>query len=185
MKKLLRLSVLSFLYLPFWAVVPAWGGYVLIKDVFTEGGGHVQSASYMLDFCAGQVAIGQSMGTEHIEWGGFWGGTPWGQVVFAQEEKTGELLPGEYVLFQNYPNPFNPETNISYELPKANHVSLLVFNVLGQAIHKLVDEDQAPGKYTVSWNGIDQTGCPVASGVYFYQLIAGEFRQVRKMLLLK
>jgi hypothetical protein len=185
MKKLLHLSVLSFLCLTFLPVIPAWGGYLLVKDVLGEGGGHVESASYMLDFCTGQVAIGQSMGADHIEWGGFWGGTPWGQVVFAQEEETSKLLPGEYVLFQNYPNPFNPETNISYQLPRAGHVSLMVFNVLGQVVHKLVDEDQTPGKYLVSWNGIDQTGCPVASGVYFYQLVAGEFRQVRKMLLLK
>jgi hypothetical protein len=125
------------------------------------------------------------MGTEHIEWGGFWGMTPWGQVVFAPEKETGENLPGEYALLQNYPNPFNPETHIGYRLPKAGHVSLTVFNVLGQVVHRLVDEDQAAGEYLVSWNGLDGTGCPVASGVYFYRLVAGEFRQVRKMLILK
>jgi hypothetical protein len=185
MRKLLHLSVLSFLCLTFLAVIPAWGGYILVKDVLGEGGGHVESASYMLDFCTGQVAIGQSMGTEHIEWGGFWVGTPWGQVVFAQEEQPAELLPGEYVLLQNYPNPFNPQTNISYQLPRAGHVSLVVFNVLGQQVRQLVDEAQLPGEYVVIWDGVDETGCPVASGVYFYQFLAGEFRQVRKMLLLK
>jgi len=184
-RKVLCQSVLSLVCLVLLVTTAAQGGYLLVKDVLSEGGGHVESASYMLDFCTGQVALGQSVGTDHIEWGGFWGWSRWGQVVFAQEEENSEPLPSEYVLFQNYPNPFNPETNISYQLPSAGHVSLMVFNVLGQVVHKLVDEDQAPGKYLVSWNGIDQTGCPVASGVYFYQLVAGEFRQVRKMLLLK
>ena len=185
MKKLWQFALPSLICLALLVTTPAQGGYLLVKDVLSEGGGHAESASYLLDFSTGQVAVGQSVGADHIEWGGFWGWSRWGQVVFAQEEQPAELLPSEYVLFQNYPNPFNPQTSISYQLPRAGHVSLVVFNVLGQEVRQLVDEAQLHGEYVVIWDAVDETGCPVASGVYFYQFLAGEFRQVRKMLLLK
>ena len=184
MKKLLYLSVLSLICLALLAVSPARGGYLLVKDVLSESGGHAQSASYLLDYSAGQVAVGQSEGTDHIETGGFWAWSPWG-VFVGVEEQVPELVPNTYVLYQNYPNPFNPETRISYQLPRAGQVSLVIFNVTGQVVRRLVDGDQTPGSHVLTWNGVDELGRPVASGIYFYQLIAGEFREVRKMLLLK
>lgn len=95
------------------------------------------------------------------------------------------LLPHEFELGQNFPNPFNPATTISYALPERVHVDLAIFNLLGQRVRTLRDETAAAGKYSVVWDGRDQTGRPVASGVYFYRLSSDKFVASRKMLLLK
>ena len=89
-------------------------------------------------------------------------------------------LPGAFELFQNYPNPFNPGTFIQYNLPHASHVSLKVYNVLGQEVSTLVNETRPAGSYNVHFNGSG-----IASGVYFYRLQAGSFVQTKKCLLLK
>jgi len=184
MKKLFYMSVLILTSLAVVTVTDTMGDYLMVKDVLSTSGGHLESSSYMLDYSTGQVAVGQSAGTDHIETGGFWGWTLWEPEVAVEEEIPG-LVPGTYVLHQNYPNPFNPETSIVYHLPQAGHVSLMVFNVTGQMVRRLVDWDQTPGEHVAIWDGNDDLGHPVASGIYFYQLVAGEFHQVRKMLLLK
>ncbi|KPL08320.1 hypothetical protein AMJ86_01020 [bacterium SM23_57] len=94
-------------------------------------------------------------------------------------------LPTEFELQQNYPNPFNPTTDIVYALPEAVPVNLSIYNSLGQKIATLVDQKQAPGSYRVTWNGLDLNGNPVASGIYFYHLEAGDFASTMKMLLVK
>ncbi len=100
-------------------------------------------------------------------------------------------VPREYHLAQNYPNPFNPNTRIEYTLPQAGHVNLSVYNVLGQHVATLVDEERSAGRYSVEWNGTSANGGILGSGVYFYTMIArpsagGEtFRRTGKMLLLK
>jgi hypothetical protein len=184
MKKVFALAVLFLVFPALLGISWAQADYLLVKDVLNESGGHVESANYLLDYSTGQVAVGQSAGTDHIEMGGFWGWAIWAPVV-AVEEEFSELVPGDYVLFQNYPNPFNPETSIGYQLPEDSHVSLMVFNVTGQEVCRLVEWNQAPGEYVVTWDGRDGLGRPVASGIYFYQLTCGQFQQVRKMLLLK
>lgn len=184
MKKLFTLSLVGTACLALLIVSPARADYLLVKDVLSTSGGHLESSSYMLDYSTGQTAVGQSAGTDHIETGGFWGWALWGPEVPVEEEAL-EQMPGEYALLQNYPNPFNPETSIGYRLPQAGHVSLMVFNVTGQMVRRLVDWDQTPGEHVVIWDGSDELGQPVASGIYFYQLVTGDFHQVRKMLLLK
>jgi hypothetical protein len=95
-------------------------------------------------------------------------------------------FPTEFVLLQNYPNPFNPTTQIRYELPKAAHVRVIIYNSLGQEIRRLVDRVQPAGYHLVTWNGRDQRGKPVPSGVYHYRLQAGdEVVATRKMLMAK
>jgi flagellar hook assembly protein FlgD len=93
--------------------------------------------------------------------------------------------PERFSLSQNYPNPFNPETEISYALPNACHVELLVYNLLGQKVRTLLDEHQAAGHKTIHWDGTDEKGSKVASGIYFYKIQAGEFTGARKMILMK
>jgi hypothetical protein len=88
--------------------------------------------------------------------------------------------PTKFTLDQNYPNPFNPSTTINYDLPRDVRVSLKIYNTLGQEVATLVNEEQQAGYKSVVWNG---TG--FASGMYFYRLQAGEFVDVRKLLLLK
>ena len=89
-------------------------------------------------------------------------------------------LPDKYALHQNYPNPFNPSTQISYDLTKASHVSLKVFNLLGREVATLADETHPTGTHHATFNG---SGLP--SGIYFYRLQVGEFVATRKMVLLK
>ncbi|MFQ6116011.1 MAG: FlgD immunoglobulin-like domain containing protein [bacterium] len=95
-------------------------------------------------------------------------------------------LPQGFLLLQNYSNPFNPQTTIEYQLPLSCRVILGIYNVLGQHVRTLVDEHQSPGRYSVVWDGKDDLGERVDSGVYFYQLKAEpKFLQTRKLLLLK
>ncbi len=94
-------------------------------------------------------------------------------------------LPTDFKLDQNYPNPFNPSTVIGYSLPSAAHVSLTIYNALGQTVRKLVDKDQLPGSYEITWDGHDQSGHQVGSGFYLYRLETDKYVQAKKMLLLK
>ena len=102
------------------------------------------------------------------------------------EDETGEeVFPTEFALWDNYPNPFNPETKIRYFVPRACQVRLEVFNLLGQKIRTLVNEHQTVGNREVSWDGRNQAGEQVASGVYFYKLQAQDFVQTKKMVLIR
>ena len=96
------------------------------------------------------------------------------------------LVPLEYSLSQNYPNPFNPSTNINYQLKELSSVSLEIFNIVGQKIKVLLDNlVQNPGQYRISWDGTNQIGNRVATGVYIYRLRANAFVSSKKMILLK
>lgn len=94
-------------------------------------------------------------------------------------------LPRLFRLEQNYPNPFNPETRIAYSIPQAGLVRLAVINILGQTVRILGDQYLEAGDYEEIWNGRDDNGEPVASGVYFYRLTAESMSQTKKMVLLK
>ncbi len=94
-------------------------------------------------------------------------------------------LPSDYVLSQNYPNPFNPTTIIEYSLPRSTHVTLEIFDILGQSVRTLVDITETAGTHRVEWNGRSNDGSPVASGVYVYRIQVGETVESRKMLLVK
>ena len=179
--------LLSVVSLTLLAIPSARAGYILVKDVLSECGGHMESSSYTVDFCTGQTAVGQSECSTYVETGGFWNWPPGGPAVGVEEEDEEELemVPDDYQLSQNYPNPFNPQTHIRYQLAQPGPVSLAVYNVRGQMICRLVDEEQPAGEHQVTWQGVDHLGRSVASGIYFYQLVAGEFVQTRKMLLLK
>jgi hypothetical protein len=93
--------------------------------------------------------------------------------------------PKEYALLTNYPNPFNARTSIEYHLPAASHVTLKIYNSLGQEVRTLADGERPAGYHVLSWNGRDQTGKGVASGIYFYELRVGSFRVVRQLMVLR
>ena len=88
--------------------------------------------------------------------------------------------PRDFSLYQNYPNPFNPVTMINYQLPMTNDVELSIYNVLGQKVAILVNERQQAGNHQVEW---EASG--FASGVYYYRIHAGEFVDVKKMILIR
>lgn len=96
-----------------------------------------------------------------------------------------QTSPEQFTLIQNYPNPFNPETEIRFRLPKASSVVVRIYNLFGQEIRTLVNKTYPAGLHSVHWDGRDNFGKAVASGVYFYQLQAGSFTQVKKMNLLR
>jgi hypothetical protein len=96
-----------------------------------------------------------------------------------------ESTPTEFALFQNFPNPFNPETTIKYNLSESADVTVQIYNVVGQVVRSLVAERQSAGRYQVQWSGKDDRGVTVSSGIYFYQISAGKFHDVRKLMLLK
>jgi hypothetical protein len=88
-----------------------------------------------------------------------------------------------FLLHQNYPNPFNPETTIQFELSQNSYVRLAIYNLLGQRVITLLDSPKPAGHYTLKWDGKDQNSHDVASGIYFYKLVAGDFSQIKKMVL--
>lgn len=97
----------------------------------------------------------------------------------------GDLLPVSFELRQNFPNPFNPATQIGYDVPEEVRVNLSVYNVLGQRVRTLVNDNVQPGRYTAVWDGKNDVGRQVSSGLYFYRLEAGKFVRTNKMLLIK
>ena len=99
-------------------------------------------------------------------------------------------IPTTFALSQNYPNPFNPVTSIKYQIPSAGSVRISIYNLLGQEVKTLVNEEQSAGFYTIQWNGTDNNNRTVASGVYIYRIDArgadkNHFVQVKKMLMIK
>lgn len=96
-------------------------------------------------------------------------------------------IPQTFTLEQNYPNPFNPQTTITFDLPQdyQGHVSLRIYDMMGKLVRELINEDRGPGRYRVVWDGLDQSGRRLASGLYLYQLRAGGFSTARKLILMK
>ncbi|NIM98111.1 MAG: T9SS type A sorting domain-containing protein [candidate division Zixibacteria bacterium] len=93
--------------------------------------------------------------------------------------------PSSFTLFQNQPNPFNPETRISYYLPRACQVNLSIYNLLGQKVKTLFDGHQDAGMQSLFWDGRSDGGIQLSSGIYFYRLLAGDFRETKKMTLMR
>ena len=102
-----------------------------------------------------------------------------------EEEVDDEIVSTDLVLYQNYPNPFNLETRIQYHLSNPSRVELTIYNLIGQKVKVLVDEFQTPGTKSVTWDGLNAAGQTLASGIYFYKLNAGDFIEIKKMILIK
>jgi len=106
-------------------------------------------------------------------------------VSLGVDDEKPNVFPGSFKLGQNSPNPFNPVTTIEYTVPQRSHVTITIYNILGQELATIVDEEKAAGEYSVVWNGKQEDGKPVSSGVYFYALKTDELVDSKKMLLLK
>ncbi len=104
-------------------------------------------------------------------------------VVSVQPEHV--QIPQEFQLEQNFPNPFNPATRIRYFIARQNHVSLIIYNALGQVVRTLVSAEHRPGFFEIDWDGRNDAGVQMANGLYFYQLMSGERSLARKMILLR
>ena len=145
---------------------------------FTGGSAVSSAASLRMTSVLGQSFIGECHdGVEHVV-GGFLADTALGGVTPVAPAPL--PVPVEFVLAQNYPNPFNPTSTIGYTIPGEEHVSLRVYNVLGQEVATLIEEKQGRGTHSVQFNAGQ-----LSSGVYFYRLVAGHFSDQRKMIILK
>jgi predicted CXXCH cytochrome family protein len=105
-------------------------------------------------------------------------------IITSVREEEG-AVPRVFALSQNYPNPFNPITQIKFSIPKRSRVELSVYNILGQKVKNLVDDEMEAGNYIATWNGKDEKGFDVSSGIYFYKLNSKEYSETRKMLLVR
>jgi len=106
-------------------------------------------------------------------------------VILGIEEGGSSGNPAGYVLDQNIPNPFSNLTAIGFALPKTGHVSLKIYDIAGKLIKTLADGIYSPSYYTTYWNGRDESGCKVCSGVYFYILETDDFSATKKLILTK
>jgi len=185
---IIALSILL-LYIP---VFTSEAGYLILSDVVSSSGCEAKSDTYLLGVSIAQPVMGLSSDPDYIESAGFWHWNmswPGPEVGVKGEPGLDLSLPKEYSLSQNFPNPFNPTTLIRYAIPdregRPHRINLKVYNVLGQRVRTLVNMEQAPGYYSVVWNGRDDYGRELASGVYFYRLKAGRYSSSKKLLLLK
>ncbi|MBN2245455.1 MAG: T9SS type A sorting domain-containing protein, partial [Candidatus Aminicenantes bacterium] len=96
-----------------------------------------------------------------------------------------ETLPGITALGDNYPNPFNPSTTITYSLKEGGQVRIDVYNLRGERLITLVNEVRDAGVYGVEWNGRDEAGRMMPSGIYFYNMKSGKYTSIKKMILMK
>ena len=108
------------------------------------------------------------------------GGVSWGSCGTYGIQRISDIIPKDFSLSQNYPNPFNPLTKIVFDVPQKSHVRLSVFDVLGKEVARLVDVNVTPGQFETEW---DASNMP--SGVYFYSLLADNYTQTKKMILIK
>jgi len=106
-----------------------------------------------------------------------------GQGITDVEEPA--IIPEKFSVSQNYPNPFNPSTVINYALPKAEFVTIRIYNMLGQEVATLLNNEVNAGVYNIMWNGMDNSGTKVATGTYIYRVVAGDNIVSKKMILLK
>jgi len=97
----------------------------------------------------------------------------------------GIAIPDEFAIHQNYPNPFNPVTTLRYDLPEQGHVRITIYDMLGRDVKTLINEYQDPGYRSIIWDATNDYGKPVSAGMYLYQIQAGEYMEVRKMVLVK
>ncbi|MFQ5604824.1 MAG: FlgD immunoglobulin-like domain containing protein, partial [bacterium] len=107
------------------------------------------------------------------------------QDIVTDVDEVASNVPDKFALLQNYPNPFNPETTIRYRLGSAQQVQLKIYNIMGQLVRTLMDGQQVAGEHKIVWNGADERGIALPSGLYIYQIQAGEFERSNKMILLK
>ena len=108
-----------------------------------------------------------------------------GPPEFVQKQSSIPVQPVEFALSQNYPNPFNPSTTVEYALPKNGRVRLTLYNLLGQRIRTLLDQDQKKGYHKVVWDGDNDRGLRASSGIYIYRLEFLDRVAVRKLVLVK
>ena len=166
------------------------------ETLFSEGGpnGHGTDRHFMIDFQT--TSDNETLEVTWIMIDGFnpptglWPAVGVGTAELIApsaldvDEKS-RVLPEQFKLSQNFPNPFNPTTTIKYMLPEDSRVNITVYNMLGKEIYQLLSSVKPAGSHSIQWNGVDQDGNKVSTGIYLFQIQAGDFVQTKKMVLMK
>jgi len=152
-------------------------------SVFDMGYDISASPTTSVRSAVGQSFVGLAQGPNARVEGGFFVDSLLNGPLSAVSQH--EDLPISYALKQNYPNPFNPSTTIRYDIASRSSVELVVFNLLGQKVATVVNQEQEAGSYSIIWNARNDEGLELSSGVYFYLLRAGSFAETKKLILLR
>jgi len=156
------------------SITPSFQNTGTWYDYFSGDSVNVSDTQMQINLKPGEFHIYTSINTPH----------PGSDIL--TDVKDGKMpLIEDYKLFQNYPNPFNPSTIISYQLPKYSFVKVSIFNVLGKEVKTLVSRNQGKGRYQITWDGTDESGNKVATGIYLYRIKSDNFIATKKMILLK
>ena len=149
---------------------------VLQTSVFGSGGAVTDNPNLRLDCTLGQLGVGMSDNANFTLNSGFWYSAD--IITVVEDGEAG--IPEKYELYQNYPNPFNPATTIKYAVPEAARIRIELYNLLGQQVRVLLDEEKERGYHTIELraNGL-------ASGIYLYRMIANNYIETKKLILLK
>ncbi|RCK73941.1 MAG: Cell surface protein [Ignavibacteriae bacterium] len=142
------------------------------------GFAEAKASNTIVKSIAGQNFVGSLRYGDNVIESGFLVDTLFRSLLVGVQEEL--QMPSVFELHQNYPNPFNPNTTIRFEIPKTTHVTLKIYNVLGQEVAELVNEEMKPGTYNINWNPLN-----IASGIYLYRLKADDFLKTNKMILLR
>ena len=162
-------------------VIPAWEGDPQHRLIGFKKGQHISFKVWKADIGKRYDIDATFSNKNESEFAG-------GPISVAKLHTLGErenATPNRFVLKQNYPNPFNPETTISYQLATASKINLTIYNMEGKVVRRIESGTRDAGSYKIKWNGLDEKNQQVSSGVYFYRLDAGEFSDMKKMILIK
>lgn len=151
----------------------------LVRSTLDGGGGLSSGGAFELHGTIGQFDPGLSSGGDFELKGGFWAGGDASTATPDQE------TPRFTRLFDPVPNPFNPKATLAFELAEPGKVTVRVFDVTGRRLRALADEAMPAGRYDLTWDGRDDAGAELASGVYFIQMRAGRYAGVRKAVLVR
>jgi hypothetical protein len=153
-----------------WAVEAGGDGYEIAYGIeLTDDGGFI--------ICGQTDSYGAGGNDIHI--------VKFSPFSLSVDDDDNDILPRRITLHQNYPNPFNPITSIEFNVPRRSNVSIRVFNLLGQKVIELTDDEYPAGSHRVTWDGNAVNGEQVASGIYFYRIETEDYTETRKMLLLR
>ena len=179
------------LYLLLFTINAIWSQTQLKNSIIANGGQAVNSEGNRIVGTIGQALIGRINNQSNSMKVGFWEQV--GSLITDVDAIDIKLLPNQFYLYQNYPNPFNPSTKIRYTIPAVGtslmkFVQLKVYDVLGNEVATLVNEEKSAGSYEVEFQsaiGGSVGSLQLASGIYFYKIQAGSFVETKKMILLR
>ncbi len=156
----------------------AFPQFQISNSIISSGGNTISSTSYNFSSTVGESFVGKSVSAANQQQVGFW--YVYQQQTITAVDNEGTTMPTVFKLEQNYPNPFNPSTTIKFAVPERSNVMLKVYNIMGEEVIILVNEEKDRGWYEVKFNA---TG--LSSGIYLYSIQAGNYVSIKKTMFLK